>query len=348
MSPVESPLMRIGITCGDLNGIGMEVVLKTLNHPQIGELCTPIIFASSKALGYHRKALDMQQFQFQTVQDAAQAIPGKINLVNVWQELVNLEFGNLSDEVGQYALKSIDAAIEAYKSGHIDAIVTAPIHKTNIKPENGTFKGHTGYFGAAFGKRPLMILSNGVLRVALVTEHMPLRDVADALNFEKIKQAIESLHSSLLADFGIPSPKIAVLGLNPHAGDNGLLGDEELEIIAPAVEACQHLKGVIRGPFAADGFFGSGQFEKFDAILAMYHDQGLTPFKALAFGGGVNITAGLDLVRTSPDHGTGFDIAGKGVANENSFRQALFAAIDIARNRSTHREITQNPLPYKS
>jgi len=349
MSPkdIENAPIRIGITCGDLNGIGMEVILKTLEDNQVADLCTPILFASSKAVGYHRKALDMPNFHFNMIQEAAQAAAGKNNLVNVWQELVNLEYGVLSDEVGSYSLKSIDAAIAAFKAGTIDAVVTAPIHKANVKPEGINFKGHTGYLGDAFGQQPLMILSGDHLRVALVTGHLPIKEVAEALTKEKVEKALRLLQQSLVADFGIPHPRIAVLGLNPHAGDEGLIGREEQEIITPAIEACSGIKAIIKGPYAADGFFGSHSYKSFDGVLAMYHDQGLAPFKALNFGGGVNLTAGLDLIRTSPDHGTGFDIAGKGVANESSFRQALFVAIDVVRNRRVHGEITANPLPYK-
>jgi 4-hydroxythreonine-4-phosphate dehydrogenase len=343
----ENAPIRIGITCGDLNGIGMEVIFKTLEDNQIADLCTPILFASSKAVGYHRKALDMNSFHFNMIQEANQAAAGKNNLVNVWQELVNLEYGVLSDEVGSYSLKSIDAAIAAFKAGAIDAVVTAPIHKANVKPEENNFKGHTGYLGDAFGQQPLMILSGEHLRVALVTGHLPIKEVADALTKEKVENALRLLQQSLVADFGIPHPRIAVLGLNPHAGDEGLIGREEQEIITPAIEACSGIKAIIKGPYAADGFFGNHSYRGFDGVLAMYHDQGLAPFKALNFGGGVNLTAGLDLIRTSPDHGTGFDIAGKGVANESSFRQALFAAIDVVRNRRVHGEITANPLPYK-
>jgi 4-phospho-D-threonate 3-dehydrogenase / 4-phospho-D-erythronate 3-dehydrogenase len=338
------PHVIIGISCGDLNGIGMEVVMKTLDDPMITEFCTPVLFASSKAVGYHRKALDMQHFSFQIVNQAEEIQQHKNNLVNVWSEIVNLEFGKLTDEVGGYALKSIDAAVAAHKAGLIDALVTAPIHKANIKLEDQKFTGHTGYLGSSYNQKPMMILVNEGLRVALVTEHVPISGVAELITEDRVASAIRLLNKSLQRDFGVLKPRIAVLGLNPHAGDEGLLGHEEQESIAPAIASCAQDGILAAGPFAADGFFGSGKHTKFDAILAMYHDQGLVPFKALSFGSGVNVTVGLDLVRTSPDHGVGFDIAGQGKADANSFRQALFAAIDIARNRKMDAEIRINPL----
>jgi 4-hydroxythreonine-4-phosphate dehydrogenase len=334
----------IGITCGDLNGIGMEVIMKTLQDPQLMDLCTPVVFASSKVAGYHRKALDMQQFNFHLISSLDAIQEGKPNLLNTWQEAVNLEYGQESEEVGSFALQSIDAAIAAHKSGQIDAVVTAPIHKNTIKLKDRHFAGHTGYLGEETGGDPIMILAHEGLRVGLVTGHLPIRAVAEAITTEKVLAALRKMHHSLQVDFGIQRPKIAVLGLNPHAGDNGLLGEEEQTVIAPALATGQEEGLIVYGPFAADGFFGSGQFEKFDGILAMYHDQGLVAFKTLAFGNGVNVTAGLPLVRTSPDHGTGFDIAGKGIADENSFRQALYMAVDIWRNRSLHEELTANPL----
>lgn len=340
----ELPQVTIGITCGDLNGIGMEVIMKTLEDPAISELCTTVLFASSKAVGYHRKALDMQQFSFQIVNDVREIHPNKNNLVNIWSELINLEFGNLSEEVGGYAIKSIDAAVAAHKAGFIDALVTAPIHKANIKLEGQNFSGHTGYLGSQYGQQPLMILTSRNLRVALVTEHVPIAEVAGLITKQRVVNAIKLLHNSLQLDFGIFKPRIAVLGLNPHAGDGGLIGQEEETVIAPAIAACAQEGMLVSGPFAADGFFGNHKYENFDAILAMYHDQGLAPFKALSFGNGVNVTAGLDLVRTSPDHGVGFDIAGQGKADENSFRQALYAAIDIARTRKLEASLRANPL----
>lgn len=338
------PHVVVGISCGDLNGIGMEVVMKTLDDPMITELCTPVLFASSKAVGYHRKALEMQHFSFQIVNTPEEIHLNKNNLVTSWSEIVNLEFGKLTDEVGGYAIKSIDAAVAAHKAGYINALVTAPIHKANIKLEGQHFTGHTGYLGKQYAQQPLMILANDGLRVALVTEHVPLSEVAALVSESRVSEAIRLLNASLKRDFGIFKPRIAVLGLNPHAGDEGLMGHEEATAIAPAVATCASEGIMVAGPFAADGFFGSGKHTKFDAVLAMYHDQGLVPFKALSFGNGVNVTAGLDLVRTSPDHGVGFDIAGQGKANENSFRQALFAAIDIARNRKLDAGLRENPL----
>lgn len=334
----------IGITCGDLNGIGFEIILKTLNAPEIVDFCTPVVFASSKVASYHRKALGMQDMNFHVINSLEQLNAKRPNLLNAWREDVNLEYGALSDEVGSFALKSIDAALEAWKKGEIQGMVTAPINKNNIANTPEPFTGHTGYLGAATGGDPLMILCTDQLRVALVTGHVPIQKVSESLSKALIMSKINQLHKSLVEDFGIRKPKIGVLGLNPHAGDGGIMGNEEAEIIAPAIEEATEKGKLVFGPYAADGYFAAKTYQQFDATLAMYHDQGLIPFKTLAFHEGVNFTAGLPLVRTSPDHGTGMAIAGTGQAEENSFRQALYMAVDVIKQRADYREITANPL----
>ncbi len=343
MSEENVPI--IGISCGDLNGIGMEVILKTFNNPQMLELCTPVIFAHSKVASYHRKSLQFTDFNFQTANSFDQIKPKKVWVLNSWNEPVDLSYGTLSDEVGAFALKSIDAGIAAWKEGKIDALVTAPINKNNITLEGGRlFTGHTGYIGEETEGEPLMILASENLRIALVTGHIALAEVAQKLTTEAIEKSIKKLHDSLQQDFGIRKPKIAVLGLNPHAGDNGLMGDEEAKVIAPAIENSFAKNMLVYGPYPADGFFGAETYKEFDATLAMYHDQGLIAFKSIAFEEGVNFTAGLPIVRTSPDHGTGMDIAGKNQASETSFRQAVFLALSVSKQRKEYAEINSNPL----
>jgi 4-hydroxythreonine-4-phosphate dehydrogenase len=342
MEENEKPI--IGITCGDLNGVGFEVIMKTLIDNQITEFCTPVVFATSKVASYHRKALLMEEMNFHIINSLDQIHPKKANLYNSWKEEVNIEYGAITEEAGQFALRSIDEGLRAWQAGHIHALVTAPVNKNNIKPAGKTFTGHTGYIGEVVGGEPLMILTSQMLRVALVTGHIAMSEVAKALSTELIGKRIAQLHSSLVEDFGITKPKIGVLALNPHAGDGGLMGNEEARIIKPAVDEAFASGKLVYGPYAADGYFGAETYRQFDATLAMYHDQGLIPFKALAFEDGVNFTAGLHVVRTSPDHGTGYSIAGKGVANEASFRNALFAAIDIYQKRAEYRQLTANPL----
>lgn len=342
MSTNQLPI--IGISCGDLNGIGLEVVMKTLSNTQLLQLCTPVIFANSKAVSYHRKALEMTNFNFQVANSIDQVAPNKVWVINTWQEQVDLTYGEVNNTVGAYALKSIDAAVNACLANTIDAMVTAPINKNNIVLEGVKFAGHTGYIGQKAQAEPLMILANSNLRVAMVTGHIPLSEVANTISAERIETRLQQLQKSLQQDFGISKPKIAVLGLNPHAGDGGLLGKEEQEIITPTVKKCFDKGMLVYGPYAADGFFGAQTYTQFDAVLAMYHDQGLIPFKSLAFGNGVNYTAGLPIVRTSPDHGTAMEIAGKGTANEASFREAIYMAIDVVKKRKDFAEDNKNPL----
>lgn len=336
---------KIGISCGDINGIGIEVILKTLLDNRILDHCTPIVYASSKAVSFHRKALGIQDFSFLYIKSIDEANHKRANLINVWEEEVPLTLGEASADGGKYAFLSLEAATKDLALGKIDALVTAPINKHTIHSEEFPFPGHTEYLQDKFdAKESLMFLMNEDLRVGVVTGHIPVKDIAAALTIDKIVDKLRLMNDSLKKDFWIEKPKIAVLGLNPHAGDNGVIGKEEADIILPAIKKANELTIFALGPFPADGFFGNQSYKKFDAILAMYHDQGLIPFKNIAFGGGVNFTAGLPIVRTSPDHGTGFDIAGKNLANENSFREALFTAIDIVKRRREKEILSANPL----
>lgn len=343
---MEDKLIRVAITHGDTNGIGYEVILKTFEEPGMLELCTPIIYGSPKAAAYHRKMLDLQT-NFSIINSAEDAKEGRVNLLATFDEEVKIEVGQPSPEAGEAALKALDRAMTDFRSGLYDVLVTAPINKNNIQSDQFHFCGHTEYIENCVGdgQKALMILMNGDLRVALVTTHLPIKDVAKAITKEAIVEKTKIFHTSLKRDLRIANPRIAVLALNPHAGDNGVLGTEERDVISPAIEELEAAGIQAFGPYPADGFFGSGMYSKFDGVMAMYHDQGLAPFKALAVEDGVNFTAGLPIVRTSPDHGTAYDIAGKGIADANSFRQAIYAAIDIYRNRINYDEPLENPLP---
>ncbi|MBX3165624.1 MAG: 4-hydroxythreonine-4-phosphate dehydrogenase PdxA [Bacteroidetes bacterium] len=336
----------VGISQGDINGIGLEVILKTLTEPGITDICTPVIFSSQKTVAYYRKVLGLDDFNYNPLRDFSQINHKKVNVFICYEEEVAIEMGKSTDIGGKYALMSLEKAVQALKEKNIHALVTAPINKKNIQSEQFNFIGHTEYLGHKLGGEPLMLLcSDNGLRVAVVTGHIPLKDVAAKITVESVSKKIRQLHTSLVQDFGIRKPKIAVLGLNPHAGDNGAIGKEEQEIILPAIEKTK-VNGLVYGAYSADGFFGSGAYRQFDGILAMYHDQGLIPFKTLAFNEGVNFTAGLNAVRTSPDHGTGYDIAGKNSANAQSFKKAIYQAIDVYKNRQLHSEISENPLPF--
>lgn len=337
--------IRVGITIGDINGVGPEVIIKTLSHPTVVQLCTPVIYGSSKVVSYHKNIVNPADFSFNTTGSADKIYTNRINVVNVWQENINIELGKETEEAGKIAHIALDQAVRDLKDGHIDVLVTAPISKNAMKLAGFTYPGHTEYLAHEFGvKEGLMMMVADNRRMALNTVHIPIRDVPDAISLEGIKNKLKTLISSLQIDFGIARPMIAVLGLNPHAGENGTIGKEEEEIIRPAILECKKAGNVVMGPYPADGFFGSMNFNKYDAILAMYHDQGLIPFKLLNFNNGVNYTAGLPFVRTSPDHGTAFDIAGKNEADPASFRAALFAAIDIYQARKMHQEDTENVL----
>jgi 4-hydroxythreonine-4-phosphate dehydrogenase len=335
----------VGISQGDINGIGLEVVLKTLMEPNIAEICTPVLFSSQKTVSYYRKVLGLEEFNFHPTRDMLQLNTKKVNVFVCYEEEVNIEMGKATETGGKYAFVSLEQAVNALANKQIDVLVTAPINKNNIQSEQFKFVGHTEYMGSKFDGDPLMLLcSDSGLRVAVVTGHIPVKDISTTLTVELISQKIVQLHESLVKDFAIRKPKIAVLGLNPHAGDRGIIGDEDRDVILPAIESAK-LKGLIYGPYSADAFFGSGTYNQFDAVLAMYHDQGLIPFKTLSFNDGVNYTAGLSVVRTSPDHGTAYEIAGKNVANEQSFKKAIYAAIDIFKNRKLFDQLSANPLP---
>jgi 4-hydroxythreonine-4-phosphate dehydrogenase len=338
--------IRVAITQGDTNGVGYEVILKAFQDPTILELCTPIIYGSPKIATYHKKALNLET-NFAIISNAEEARDGRVNLLACHDDEIKIEFGQPSEEAGQAAFCALDRAMTDYRSGLYDVLVTAPINKATIQNPGFHFPGHTEYIETSLGegKKALMILMNDVLRVALVTTHLPIKDITKAITKEAIIEKATIFHQSLRRDFRISCPRIAVLSLNPHAGDNGLLGAEEKDIIQPAIEQLAENGIQAFGPYAADGFFGSGSFYYFDGVLAMYHDQGLAPFKTIALDNGVNFTAGLPIVRTSPDHGTAYDIAGQGKADENSLRQAIYTAIDIWRNRQNYDEPLQNPLP---
>lgn len=339
--------IKVGITHGDINGIGYETILKALEDPAVTELFTPVVYGSAKIAAGYRKQLEMQEPHLQQVASAAEAQEGQCSIINVVGEDVRPEPGVASKDAGQAAFAALEAAVADLRAGTIDAMVTAPIDKASIQSEEFRFPGHTEYLESATaenGERALMILCNDYMRVALVTTHLPLSQVPAAITKEEILSKLTVFNQSLRRDFGIGQPRIAVLALNPHAGDTGLLGTEETEIIAPAIAEARERKIMAFGPYAADGFFGAGRFVKFDGILAMYHDQGLAPFKALVMDQGYNFTAGLPVVRTSPDHGTGYDIAGRGEASPESMRAAIYAAIDIVRNRRAYDEAHRSPL----
>lgn len=335
----------VGISQGDINGIGLEVIIKTFLDPQMLEVCTPVIFGSNKTASFHRKALNIEDFSFNLIKDISEINHKRANIINVYEEDVIIELGAQTEAGGKYALKSLEAAAYALSQNQIDVLVTAPINKENIQSPDFKFPGHTEYLDEKFGTGDsLMFLVSDNLRVAVVTGHIPVTRVAQELTTEKIIKKLQVLNNSLIKDFSIRKPKIAVLGLNPHAGDNGVIGNEEQQIIIPAINKTKDEGMLVYGPYPADGFFGNGTYKNFDAVLAMYHDQGLIPFKTIAFNSGVNFTAGLPIVRTSPDHGTAYDIAGKNVASEESFRRAVYMAVDIYRTRRQYEEITSNPL----
>lgn len=337
--------IRVGISTGDLNGIGPEVIIKALNNKDILVECTPIIYGSTKTMAYHKKAINDDLFNYHRIQDASEASDRKVNIVACWQEVVDMKLGEASETGGKYAFKSLEHATQDLAAGKIDVLVTAPISKETIQMAGFEFPGHTEYLADLSGKKEaLMMMVSNNLRVALVTSHISLKQVVDEVTTEKVLHKIQELESSLKKDFGIVRPRIGVLGLNPHAGEKGKMGSEEADIITPAINQANE-KGILTfGPYPADGFFGSRQYTSFDGVLAMYHDQGLTGFKSIAFDDGVNFTAGLPIVRTSPDHGTAFDIAGKGEAHEQSMRSAIYLAMDIYRTRQRIKEMNENPL----
>ena len=338
--------IKVGITQGDINGIGYEVIIKSLSDVRMLELCTPVVYGSPKVAAYHKKVLEQENFNFYQVRTASDADMHKVNIINCCDDNVRVELGKNSTQAGEAAYMALEQAVNDLKAGKIDVLVTAPVNKENIQSDIFNFPGHTEFLADQFSvNEPLMLLISDNLRVGVVTGHLPLKDVVASISKNLIVSKLKILQKSLKEDFACTNPRIAVLGLNPHAGDNGVLGDEEKTIIIPALKEAFDMGITAMGPYAADGFFGSGQYTKFDAILAMYHDQGLAPFKALTFDNGVNFTAGLPVVRTSPGHGTAYDIAGTNAASGESLKQAIYAAIDIFRNRMVYQEISKNPLP---
>jgi 4-hydroxythreonine-4-phosphate dehydrogenase len=345
---MEQKSIIVGITQGDINGIGYEVIIKALLDSTINEICVPVVYGSPKVAAYHRKALNINNFSFNNIRAVDEANHKRANMINCLDDNVRVELGKSTPQGGESALMSLEKAIEDIKEGKIDVLVTAPIDKKNIQSDKFQFPGHTEYLKSKFNcDEALMFMIGESLKIGMVTEHVPLNKVSDLITVDSVLKKIRLMNHSLQFDFGIRKPRIAVLGLNPHAGDNTLLGREEADTIIPAIQRTQQDGILTFGPFPADGFFGAGSFTKFDGILAMYHDQGITPFKALSFDTGVNFTAGLPIVRTSPVHGTAFSIAGKGEASENSFRQAIYLACDIFKNRQLYKEISQNPLKHQ-
>ncbi len=342
----KSDKIIVGISIGDFNGIGIEVILKTFEDNRMFDFCTPVIFGATKLISYHKKALQLTN-NIHGISSLKQVVHGKLNLVNVWREELPVAIGSASKQSGEYALKSLEAAVESLKKGEIDTLLTAPINKENIQSDAFNFPGHTEYLEEKLEGKSLMILMTDELRIGLITGHIPISQVAENITPEIIKQKVATMHQSLKEDFGITKPKIAILGLNPHCGDKGVIGKEDDEIIRPTISEIKKTGKLVFGPYAADGFFGSNTYKQFDGVLAMYHDQGLAPFKALSFGNGVNFTAGLSKIRTSPDHGTGFDIAGKGIANESSFKEALFASLQIYKHRKEYKTLSKNVLVTK-
>lgn len=337
--------LRVGITQGDINGISYEVILKTLMDSRVYEMCTPIIYGSPKVVAYHRKTLNMNNLSLITIRSADEANARKANIINCLDDNVRVELGRSTPQAGEASLISLQAAILDLKSNKIDVLVTGPINKSNIQSESFSFAGHTDYLKEQFdAKEVLMIMVSEMVKVALVTGHVPISQVSSLITVENIISKIKLLNKSLISDFAVHKPRIAVLALNPHAGDEGLIGREEIDIIIPAIEKAKDQGILAFGPFPADGFFGSDNFSKFDAVLAMYHDQGLAPFKTLVFEDGVNYTAGLPIVRTSPAHGTAYELVGRDVASENSFRQALYLACDIYKNRYDYKQLVSNAM----
>jgi 4-hydroxythreonine-4-phosphate dehydrogenase len=333
----------VGISIGDLNGIGSEVVLKTFEDTRMMELCTPVIFANVKLLSFIKKTIETEAM-FHGIDTLDQVVVGKINVLNVWREGVDLTFGEATELGGSFGIQSFVAATKALKEGKIDVLVTAPINKYNAQSDDFKFPGHTDYLAQELEGNALMLMVQDRLRVGLLTDHIPVNEVSQHLTEKLLSEKIETIRKTLVQDFSLVKPKIAVLGLNPHSGDNGVIGKEEETIIKPTIKKLAEKGILVYGPFPADGFFGSNQYEKYDAVLAMYHDQGLVPFKTLSFGKGVNFTAGLAKIRTSPDHGTAFDIAGKGTADFNSFKEAVYLAIDVFHSRNQYLEISANPM----
>jgi 4-hydroxythreonine-4-phosphate dehydrogenase len=333
----------VGISIGDLNGIGGEIVLKTFEDSRMLEFCTPVIFASVKTMSFIKKALQTD-VSLHGIDSLNSVVHKKVNVLNVWKEAVEINFGKEDTAIGAYAIKSLEAAVTALKDDLIDVLVTAPINKSNVQSESFNFPGHTDYLAKELGGDSLMLMISDTLRVGLLTDHVAVKDVSATITRELIEKKINTIHKTLIQDFGIPKPKIAVLGINPHNGDNGVIGTEDDTVLIPTLDNLRKNGKIVFGPFAADSFFGSGNYKNFDVVIAAYHDQGLIPFKTIAFGSGVNYTAGLTKIRTSPDHGTAYDMAGKNEASFDSFKEAVFSAISIYNTREEYLEVSKNPL----
>jgi len=342
----KSEKIVVGISIGDINGIGIEVILKTFQDKRMLDFCTPVLFGSTKTVSFHKKRLNIDT-HIHGITSINQLAHNKINLLNIWKEEVPIELGAATKESGECAYKSIESAVKHLNQNQIDVLLTAPINKENIQSDTFNFPGHTEYLESELEGESLMILISDTLRVGLITGHIPISKVSEQIKPALIKKKVDILHKSLKEDFGIRKPKIAVLGLNPHCGDKGVIGKEDDEIIRPTIKEIQDTGKIVFGPYAADGFFGSNTYKQFDGVLAMYHDQGLAPFKALSFGNGVNFTAGLSKIRTSPDHGTAFEIAGKNQANPTSFKEALFTGLEIFNKRKEYKKLTHNVLETK-
>ncbi|MBX2826697.1 MAG: 4-hydroxythreonine-4-phosphate dehydrogenase PdxA [Flavobacteriaceae bacterium] len=333
----------VGISIGDLNGIGSEVVLKTFQDSRMLDFCTPVIFASVKLMSFFKKNYGLEM-NLHGIDNVSGIVHKKINVLNVWKEPVDIDFGKEDPKIGAYAVKSLEAATRALKASQIDVLVTAPINKSNVQSDTFKFPGHTDYLAQELGGNSLMLMVTEGLKVGLLTDHVAVKDVPGTITRELVEKKINTIHKTLVEDFGIVKPKIAVLGINPHNGDNGVIGDEDDTVLKPALDNIRNNGKIVMGPYAADSFFGSGNYKHFDVVIASYHDQGLIPFKTLSFGKGVNYTAGLSKIRTSPDHGTAYDVAGKNMANADSFKEAVFAALHIYRKRRDYKAFSENPL----
>ncbi|MEO2144147.1 MAG: 4-hydroxythreonine-4-phosphate dehydrogenase PdxA [Flavobacteriaceae bacterium] len=335
----------VGISCGDPNGIGIEIILKALSDNRILDFFIPIIFSNEKLMSDQKKELNID-IQFSKINFNKKPLKGKINIINVWEEPYETEFGKPTIKSGELSFKSLEAVTKALINNQVDVMVTAPINKNNIQSKDFNFPGHTDYLAKKLQGESLMFMLNENLRVGLLTDHIPIKEIASNVSLKKVKEKVLIMEQSLKIDFGVQKPKIAVLSVNPHGGDGGVIGNEDDSILKPALIEISKEGTMLFGPFSADSFFGSGNYKKYDAILAIYHDQGLVPFKTLSFGEGINFTAGLNKIRTSPDHGTGYDIAGKDLADPNSFKNAIFSAIEIFNKRKLHKKITKNPLLF--
>lgn len=340
---IDAEKIKVGISIGDLNGIGSEIILKTFADNRILDFCTPVIFASTKLMAFYKKHFK-SAIKFQSINNLDAIADNRINVFNSWKEDVSVNFGKEEKKAGEYAIKSLRAAVKALKTNKIDTLLTAPINKHNIQSDKFSFPGHTDFLAQELDGKSMMLMVSGNLRVGLLTDHVPVKDITKVITPELIEAKITTIHKTLKQDFRISKPKIAILGINPHTGDNGVIGTEDDTVLRPTIKKLKENGLLVYGPYAADSFFGGSNFKNFDAIVASYHDQGLIPFKTLSFGNGVNFTAGLNKIRTSPDHGTAYEIAGKGQADENSFKEALYTAIKIYKNRSEYLDLTKNAL----